>query len=155
MVSLAALPAGGADEHNVSRGRTRSRLRFHLRCRVLDQAKYGVKVNRQSGTPLLVRHFLDGNVLGRPHPVIGDEDVEASEMLDRLPHQSPSRFSTRQVAGNGVAVGLTAFLGESFGLFAGFLIAENDFRAGCGEEANCGGADTAGASGDESYFVGE
>ena len=87
--------------------------------------------------------------------MVGDEDIEASKMLDGCCDQGAGRIWAVEVAGDGVTVGSPAFLGQSFSLLASFLIAEDYFCARGGEHADRGRADAAGAAGDQGYFVGE
>ena len=58
-----------------------ARLRLHLRYRVFDQAEDGVEVDGERVAPLLVGHFVDGDVFGGPDAVVGYEDVDAAEVL--------------------------------------------------------------------------
>src|ERR1700693_1484225 len=127
MKRLAALAAGGADEHDMSGGGTGARLRLHLSHRMLDQAEDGVKVDGKSIAPLLVAHLLDGDVFGRPDAVIGHENVEASKMLHDFGHQRAGRVWIIKLGGEGMTV-FAAFFGETFGLRLRLLIAERELR---------------------------
>ena len=148
MKSLTALSAGGTDEHDVTGGGTVSRLRLHLSDCVFDQAEHRVKVDGDSGPPLLVRHLVDGNVFDGPYAVIGDEDIDPAKMLGSLRDQDASRFWIVKAAADGVAIGFAAFLGQSFSLGTRLLIAEYDLRASRGKKANRSRADATGTAGD-------
>jgi hypothetical protein len=51
---------------------------------------------------LLVGHAFDGDVFDRPHPVIGNQNVEAAEVAHGLQHQAASCRGSAQIAGYGV-----------------------------------------------------
>ncbi len=95
------------------------------------------------------------DIFDRPHAMIGDENVEASEVLHGLGHQGAGGFRILQIAGDWVAGGSATFFGQRFCLRASAAIAEGYFRARGGEHAHGGGADTSRAAGDESNFAGE
>jgi hypothetical protein len=92
---------------------------------------------------LLVGHLVDGYILRGPNAVVGNENVEASEVLDRIGNQSASGIRPVEAAGDGTAARLAAFFRQSIGLRLRLLVAENDLRARCGEHANRGCADAA------------
>ena len=52
-------------------------------------------------------------------------------------------------------LGTAALFDEGIGLLGGSAVAEDHLCAGLAEEADSGGADSAGASGDEGNFAGE
>src|SRR5580698_10759792 len=122
MKGFPALAAGGTDEHDVSGGGGDAGLGFHLRDSMFHQAKDGVEVDRESRAPLLVGHFVDGYILRGPDAVIGDEDVEASEMLDCRSDENAGGVWAVQVARDRVAVGGAAFLDQGFSLRTRVLI---------------------------------
>jgi hypothetical protein len=109
----------------------------------------------ESGAPLLVGHLVDGYILRGPNAVIGNENVEASEVLDRIGDQGASGIRPVEAAGDGTAVRLAAFFRQSIGLRLRLLVAEYDLRTRCGEHTNRSCSDAAGATCDQSYFAGE
>ena len=119
-----------------------------------DQAEHRIEIDGESRAPLLGAHLLDGNILRRPDAVIGDENIEAPEMLDDFSHQRAGRIGIIQLGGECVTV-MAAFFGESFRLRLGLLITERDLRARRAEHTNRGRANSARAASDESYFAGE
>jgi hypothetical protein len=82
-----------------------------LRDRVFDQTEDGVEVDGKSVAPLLVGHFVDGYVFGGPDAVVGDENIEASEMLDGWATRARAESGSAEIAGDCVAVCCAAFFG--------------------------------------------
>ena len=120
----------------------------HAEQMTLDQAENRIQVDGKSGAPLLVGHVLDGYVFDGPDAVVGDENVDPAEMLDRLGDQGASGIRSGEAAGDGVAVRLATFFDQRLGLRSRLLIAEYDLRARRGEHADRGCADAAGTTGD-------
>ena len=98
MKSLAALPAGGTDQHDMSGGAAVAGLGFHLCNRIFHQPENAIEIDRQRGAPLFVGHAIDGHILFRPDAVVGDENVEPSEMPDGLGHERARRLRIIQIA---------------------------------------------------------
>ena len=133
MKRLTTLPTGGADEDNVTGGRTGSRLRLHLRHGMFDQAKNRVQVNGKRGAPLFIGHIFDGYILHGPDAMIGDQNIDPAEMFDCLCNQDAGRIGIGQVAGEGVTVRFAAFFCQSLRLRLSGAVGEDNFSAGCGK----------------------
>ncbi len=155
MIGLAALPAGRTDEHDVPGRCVRTRLSLHLCDGVLDQSEDTVEIDRQGGAPLLVGHALDGNVFRRPDSVVGHENVEASEMADRLGHQRPCGLRIVEIARDRVADRRAAILRECVCRGTSTPITEHNLGTRGREHADRGGADAARTAGDQSYLARE
>lgn len=95
---------------------------------------------------MLVWHSLDRHIFDRPNAVVGDQDVEPSEMLNGFGDQCSARLGAIQIAGDGMAVVCAALFGERLGLAACTPIAESYFRARSREHANRRSADAAGTA---------
>ena len=155
MKGLAALSAGGTDQHNVSRRRSISRLRLHLRHRMFDQTKHGVEINREGRPPLLIRHFLDGNIFHGPDSVIRHEDIDSAEVLGRLGNQHARRLRIIQIAADGMTVRRPTFRGQSLRLRPRLLVAEYNLGASRYKKPNRSRANAARTTSDQSNFARE
>ena len=125
MKRLTALPAGGADEHNVSRC-DHSVRGCDLICAtgMLHQTKHAVEIDRQRRPPLLVGHALD-----RPHPspaTLRDSqpDIESSKMFSLSPPATAPLAEIFRSRCQWMARGLATFFCQRFGLRRGAAIAE-------------------------------
>ena len=111
-------------------------LRFHLRHRVLHQAKHGIQIYRDGLPPLLIGHLVDGHIFGRPYAMVGDQNINRSKARDCRLHQFLSALRRIQIKLNSCAARLSATLADdalSRGLI--FLIVENNFGAGVSVQA--------------------
>jgi hypothetical protein len=88
-----------------------------------------------------------------PDAVVDDEAVETAKGGYGGGYEGAAVLRRGELLADGAAViGATALFGERVGLGGGGLEAEDDLRSGLVEEADGGGADSAGASGDEGDF---
>src|SRR2546428_5981003 len=79
---LPPLPRGGRDQHDAaSVAEPRDRGAAHV-----EQA---VEIGAPGALPLCIGHRGERHVVGRPHPVVHDEDVEPAQGLRCLPHRPP------------------------------------------------------------------
>src|ERR1700682_477061 len=122
---------------------------------MFDQAKNSVKINRKSRAPLLVRHALNGDVLGWPYAVVCDQNIEPSKPFDGLGHKAARCIWAVEAAGDWVTGRVATFFGKGLGLRARFLIAEDDLGVGRSEKAHGGCADAARTARDQRYLTGE
>ena len=143
MEGFPALAAGGADQHDVSRGAIRSRLRFDLGHGMFHQAEHAIEVDRQRRTPLLIRHALDRNIFNRPHSMIRNNDIETSKMFCCRFHQRASGLRRIEVARNRMAGLRTTLICKCVRLRLGAAIAECNFRTSRGKHSHRGGANAA------------
>jgi hypothetical protein len=66
--------------------------------------------------------------------VVGDEDIDASEAIDRAPDQGSAVFWRREFLGKSDAVGRIAFGDKSVGGGLCSAVTERDTRSGLAEE---------------------
>jgi len=129
-------------------------LLLHLAGSGLDEAEHAIEVDGEGGAPLSIGHRSDGGVLGLPDAVVGDENVDAAEVIDGAADEGPAVFRGRKILGEGYALGWAAAFGdELFGSGLSGTVVEGDASSSLAEEADRGRADATGASGDEGDFV--
>ena len=150
---FAALAGGGADEDDMSADPIHEGLRLHLGYGGADYAEDAVEVDAEGVSPLSGGHRADGGVVGGPDAVVEDSAVEAAKGGYGGGDEGLAIFRGGEGLLDGAAEVRASALGdEGFGLLCGGEVAEDDLRAGLAEEADSGGADSAGASGDEGDF---
>jgi len=125
MKGLTALAGGGADENDMPRGSALARLIFHLLNGMLGQGENRIQIDAESVAPLRVGHLIDAGIFGGPDTVIGNQDIEASEALDRGSDQIAGGFRTREIAGKRMTAIGAAFLNELPRLGCSLLVVEN------------------------------
>src|SRR5207245_7706246 len=150
---FAALAGGGADEDDVAADCVDCGLRLHLSNCGADYAEDAVEVGAQGVSPLGGCHRGDGGVVRGPDAVVEDGAVKAAKGGYRGGDEGLAVFGGEEGLLDGAAqLWVSALLDEGFRLAGGGAVAEDDFGAGLTEEADRGGADSAGASGDEGDF---
>lgn len=147
---LAALGGGGGDEDDVAADAGDGLLPLHLGDGGADEAEGAVEVDAESGAPLGVAHGGDGFVVRWPDAVVDDEAVEPTESGNCCVDEGcavgwSGKFLLEGVTETGAAAGFSQI--EGLGLSC--AVAEGYAGSGAAEEANGGGPDAAGASGDE------
>jgi hypothetical protein len=91
--------------------------------------------------------------VGGPDAVIENGAVEASKRCDCRIYERLAVFrSEERLLDCAAEFGAATFCDEGFGLFGGGAVAEGYLCSSLTEEADGGSSDSAGASGDESYF---
>src|SRR5882757_3389453 len=150
---FAALAGGGTDENDVAADPVHKRLRLHLSDGGADYAEDAVEVGAEGASPLGSCHGGDGGFVGGPDAVVQDGAVEAAEGGYRSGDEGLAILRRGKGLVDGAAeVGASTLGYEFFCLFRGGEVAEDDLRAGLAEETYGGGADSAGASGNEGDF---
>ncbi len=163
MATFSALTGGGGDEDdvsagglewNTSRGLTRTSGAWagqHVGGGGVDQAKDAVDVGGLGEAPLGGGHGGDGGFDGRPDAVVGNEDVEVAKSCESGGDERLSVFGGGEVLLDRPAeFGATTFCGEGMSLIGGGTIAEGDPGTGLAEKTDCGCANAARSSSDES-----
>jgi hypothetical protein len=157
MESFAALAGGGADEDDVASGggsRLGVRLGFHLGHGGADDTEDAVEVGAEGAAPLVGGHLRDGGVVRRPDAMVEDGAVDTAEGGGGGDDEGFAVFRGVEGLVDGAAeVGTSALGDEGFCLFGCGAVVEDDLRASLAEEADGGGPDSAGATGDEGYFA--
>src|SRR5438876_2229767 len=105
--------------------------------------------------PLIVGHLVDRCVLGRPNSVIGDQNVEASELRDARAHQVTRRCRASQGYGFCGAVPFPQFAAQLLGCGCRFFVAEENARPGSNKHTHDRRTNSARTAGDECNTAGE
>jgi len=130
-------------------------LRLHLGDRVLNKSEDAVEVNGEGIPPLIVRHGLDRFVIGRPHTVVGDEDIQPAEPLNSRAHQCRCGAHTRKVAFQSDATILAALADQPLGLGFRLPVIESNVGASSHEHPHSCRTDTTRSPGDQGHPVGQ
>src|SRR5262249_15178515 len=118
-----------------------------------NQREDTVEVDGDRSTPLSVGEFVDRRILRWPNAMIGNQNIEAPEALDRLVHQISGAVQAGKVAGDSYAVFRATRFDERLGSRLRALIVEKDFGASRHEGAHRGRANPTRAPGDQCNFA--
>src|SRR5580698_75740 len=153
MKSFATLSGGRTDQHDVTCRAAGFFLFLHLSNGMLNQREDAVQVNRERASPLRIIHLIDRHVLRWPHTVIGNQDVEPPEMLNRARHECSRRLSSRKITGDRGTLVLAQLLDQFISLRLRLLVTEHHPRTRSHEHSYRSRAHAPRTAGDESNFT--
>jgi hypothetical protein len=145
-----ALACGRADKYDVPT----LALPFHLRYRVLKQAKDAVEVHLDRPLPVSVAHRIYPEVFRRPDSMIDDCGIDSSESRDYVANQCLRRMCRTKIGLDRMAVFLPKFRNQLFCLGDCPLVIEYHLGSGGHEQSHRRRADTARTAGNQCDFAG-
>ena len=122
---------------------------------MLHQPENCIEVDGQCVAPLLIGQLIDGRVIGRPHAVVSNENIELSKALDGCLDQFSRVGRSIQINLHRRTVGLAALAHQLLRHFLRLLIVEQNFGPGSDKHHDRCGSNATGAASDKGDLVGE